>query len=365
MDVIALAASLAALGDAIVAVTDAAGPTLELTPDGPGDLTVTVGIGPTALAATRHPELAAAAELPEFAGDADLPADRRGGDLYLSVNASDPIDPGAGADPAAAGQSPAIRLRWSDFGYRGQVDAGVTRNPFGYHDGVIVPRTEGGTRGGGLDRRRTVAGGSVVVIRRFRLDTSAFRALPAERQDATIGRRRVDGAPLSGGGLLDQVDVNAKAENGDLLVPAGAHASAAHPSFTGSGLMLRRSYSFRTSATDAGHMFISFQNDVATFARTQLRLDEVDDLHAVRDADRDGGVRGPAGHADAVGRPGRRWAPASSADPGSGGAIGRASSAICRMFEAPETGTLRRCDSFFLRPVRPDGRPAGSAGDRQ
>ena len=118
----------------------------------------------------------------------------------------------------------------------------------------------------------------MLVIRRFQLDTVAFRALPAEQQDATIGRHRVDGTPLSGGALLDEIDVNAKAENGDLLVPAGAHASAAHPSFTGSGLMLRRSYSFRTSATDAGHMFISFQNDVSTFATTQLRLDEVDDL---------------------------------------------------------------------------------------
>ena len=42
--------------------------------------------------------------------------------------------------------------------------------------------------------------------------------------------------------------------------------------------MLRRSYSFRNSPADSGHVFISFQNDVATFAKTQLRLDDVDDL---------------------------------------------------------------------------------------
>ena len=44
--------------------------------------------------------------------------------------------------------------------------------------------------------------------------------------------------------------------------------------------MLRRSYSYRASDADHGHMFISYQNDVQTFARTQLRLDDIDDLMA-------------------------------------------------------------------------------------
>ena len=91
LDRSALSASLAALGDAICALTDAADPVREVTPDGPGDLTVTVGVGPDALASTSRPDLAAAATLPEFAGDAELTADRRGGDLYISVNASDPL----------------------------------------------------------------------------------------------------------------------------------------------------------------------------------------------------------------------------------------------------------------------------------
>jgi dye decolorizing peroxidase len=273
----ALSASLAALGEAVGALTDSADPVLEVTPDGPGDLTVTVGVGPDALASTRRPDLAALATLPQFAGDAELTADRRGGDLYISVNASDPLI----LEPVLAHlqrQVAGFRLRWSDLGFRTHVDAGVTRNPFGYHDGVIVPRTDAELAADVWIGSGPLTGGAIVVIRRFQLDTSAFRALPAAQQDATIGRRRVDGAPLSGGGLTDQIDVDAKADNGDLLVPARAHARAAHPSFTGSALMLRRSYSFRNSPTDAGHLFISFQNDVATFARTQLRLDDVDDL---------------------------------------------------------------------------------------
>ncbi len=273
----ALSASLGDLGDAVRALTDTDDPVLDVTPDGPGDLTVTIGVGPDGLASTSRPDLAATVTLAEFAGDAKLTPDSRGGHLYLSINASDPLI----LEPVLAHLQQTVagfRLRWSDMGYRGQVDAGVTRNPFGYHDGVIIPRTEAELAADVWIGSGPLTGGTIVVIRRFRLDTSAFRALPAAQQDATIGRRKIDGTPLSGGGLTDQINVNAKADNGDLLVPARAHTRAAHPSFTGSGLMLRRSYSFRNSPTDAGHMFISFQNDIATFAKTQLRLDEVDDL---------------------------------------------------------------------------------------
>ena len=32
-------------------------------------------------------------------------------------------------------------LRWRQLGYSGPNDEGITRNPFGYHDGIIVART--------------------------------------------------------------------------------------------------------------------------------------------------------------------------------------------------------------------------------
>ncbi|TPX00947.1 peroxidase, partial [Schumannella luteola] len=116
------------------------------------------------------------------------------------------------------------------------------------------------------------------VMRRFRLDVDGFRALAPADRDATIGRVQSTGAPLSGGARDDQVNLGAKAADGTLLIPPHAHARAAHPSFTGSPLMLRRSYSYRVDEADHGHVFISYQNDVQTFARTQLRLDEVDAL---------------------------------------------------------------------------------------
>jgi dye decolorizing peroxidase len=277
LDRTALRTSLAALGEAIARVTDPEAPPTAPTPDGPGDLTVTVGLGPDTLAASDHPELADLVTLPQFRGDAALPADHRGGDLLISVNASDPTI----LEPVLAhltAQVAGLRERWSDFGYRGPADQGVSRNPFGYFDGIIVPRSADDLAADVWIAEGPLAGGTICVIRRFRLDTDGFRRLSATEQDRTVGRHRSDGSPLSGGDRFAEVDLSAKADNGDLVIPLHAHARGAHPSFTGSRLMLRRSYSYQHSATDHGHLFISHQNEVQAFAKTQLRLDEVDDL---------------------------------------------------------------------------------------
>ncbi|AYF97569.1 Dyp-type peroxidase [Protaetiibacter intestinalis] len=279
LDTTALRTTLGALGTQIALMTDPSRGLADLTPDGPGDLTVTVGIGPGALGASGHSELATLLELPEFAGDAALPADRRGGELLLGVNASDPTI----LEPVASWlmeQVGGARMRWSEFGYRGTPVEGVGRNPFGYFDGIIVPRSEQELRDDVMIAEGPLAGGTICVMRRFRLDVEGFRRLSPAERDATVGREQATGAPLSGGARDDQVDLDAKTPDGALLVPARAHARAAHPSFTGSALMLRRSYSYRASDDDHGHLFISYQNDVQTFARTQLRLDETDALMA-------------------------------------------------------------------------------------
>ncbi len=277
LDTTALQATLALLGDQILRIADSRHPSTEVTPDGPGDLTVTVSLGADALAATAYPELAASVRLPRFARDEDVPEGRHGGGILISVNASDPVV----LEPALQSLTaliPGFSLRWSDFGFRGHPDRGVARNPFGYHDGIIVPRTPDAFDAGVWIADGPLARGSICVVRRFALDTGGFRSLPQDRRDAIVGRRQASGEPLSGGTRDDQADLLAKAPNGDLLVPARSHVRAAHPSFTGSPLMLRRSYGYRASETDQGHLFISFQAELETFVRTQLRLDETDDM---------------------------------------------------------------------------------------
>ncbi len=277
LDVGALRTSLATLGTQIALVTAQPAGVFDLTPDGPADLTVTVGLGARALAATNHPELASLTDLPEFSGDSALAADRRGGDLFVSVNSSQPMV----LEPVLSSlleQVVGVQVRWTEFGFRGASTDGVVRNPLGYFDGIIRPKTPAEFRSDVWIADGPLAHGTICVIRRFQLDAERFRDLSPMHRDEVIGRKQSSGAPLSGGVRDDQIDLNAKSPDGTLRVPLHAHARAAHPSFTGSALMLRRGYSYRASDVDSGLLFLAYQNDVRTFARTQLRLDDVDDL---------------------------------------------------------------------------------------
>ncbi len=267
---------LAPLGASIVAVTGVPGGTDPTIPDGSGDLTVTVGLGPRILGGI-DPALPGAEALPEFAKDAAMDQGAVGGDVLLALYASDPTVLGAALERLLA-ELPAHTVRWTQHGFRAPGTGTVVRNPLGFLDGVIVPHGQAE-----LDENVWIAdgaatGGTVCVIRRLVLDRQAFGALPVEAQENTIGRYKIDGAPLSGGEPDAQVNLTAKSPDGEYLVPARAHARAAHPSFTGSALMLRRGYAFDNGGADAGLLFICFQKDLRTFVATQQRLDEKDAL---------------------------------------------------------------------------------------
>ncbi|WP_162794476.1 Dyp-type peroxidase [Nocardioides houyundeii] len=244
-------------------------------PAGSGDLTATVGVGPRVVRAAGG-SLPGGTPLPGFAGDDRIPSSYVGGDLLLAVHGPDAAAVERVTDRLLSATRG--RVRWAQAGSRSSAGHGRARNPLGFLDGVVVPRTDAELADDVWIPEGPAAGGTICVVRRLRLDVDGFRALPVRRQERVIGRRHSDGAPLSGGGPLDQVDLSAKTPDGEYVVPLHSHARAAHPSFTGSGLMLRRSYAYQNGAEDRGLLFISFQRELATFVRTQQRLDEADEL---------------------------------------------------------------------------------------
>ncbi len=276
------ASQLAALSAAITACVVEQDSTV--VPDGAGDVTVTVGLGPRLVAAI-DPGLPGGVELPPFAGDAVSP-DAIGGDLLLAVYSSN----AAVLHPVLARLVDAVgglTPRWHQQGYRAAGHGTVARNPIGFKDGIIVPHGEAELAENVWIDSGPLAGGTICVIRRLRLRATEFSSLPEARQESIIGRHRVDGSPLSGGAPDAAVDLTAKTPEGELVTPARSHARAAHPSFTGSSLMLRRGYAFANGditladgsvVDDSGLMFICFQNELDTFVKTQQRLDELDDL---------------------------------------------------------------------------------------
>lgn len=245
-----------------------------LLPDGPSGLTVTVGVGPHVVSA-RNPALPGAQPLPDFPGDDHIDAEATGGDLLLAAYANDPNVLAPVLD-YLVGQIPGFRQRWRQRGIRGPGDGTIVRNPLGFHDGVTVPRTDQElAENVWLDGE--LAGGTICVVRRLRLDGDAFHALSITDRQQVFGRT-LDGAPLSGGAPFSNVNLEAKAPDGSYLIPARAHVRAAHPSFTGSHLMLRRGYGYDNGGTDAGLLFVCFQRELRTFVATQHRLHQLDHL---------------------------------------------------------------------------------------
>ena len=256
-------------------------------PDGAPDLTATIGLGPDVVAAI-DPTLPGADALPAFAGDDGMADARNGGDVYVGLHAGNPAVLAPALADVVAGFE-AASVRWQQFGFRAPGTGTVARNPLGYLDGIIVPRGERELARNVWIADGRASGGTICVIRQLRLDVARFRAEPLARQDDVIGRHKGDGSPLSGGGPLDEVDLVAKTETGEFVTPLRSHARAAHPSFTGSDLMLRRGYAYANgpvtttdgaTVDDQGLLFICFQRDLADFVRTQRRLDETDDLMA-------------------------------------------------------------------------------------
>ncbi|QRX96348.1 Dyp-type peroxidase [Streptomyces noursei] len=269
---------LAELGQAIRTLTTGTDPRLLGLP--PGDLTVTVGVGPR-LVRTAGAALPGAADLPQFSRERIAPP-ARGGDLLIQVCASDPLLLPVAAAALLDQAGDRIHERWRQSARRGTnvpVGNGLTapRNPLGFIDGIVGPHTTAEQqRDLWLAGPPAVAGGTLAVLRRMELDLPRFAALPVARQEAVFGRRRATGVPLSGGTVATSPELGAKTPDGRYLVPADAHVRRANPAVVGTGLMLRRSYS--TDEPAPGLLFISFQNDLRTFTATLTHMDISDAL---------------------------------------------------------------------------------------
>ncbi|MFB7493584.1 Dyp-type peroxidase [Streptomyces sp. NPDC056161] len=269
---------LAELGRAISTLTAGTDPRLLGLP--PGDLTVTVGVGPRLVRAAGA-SLPGSADLPRFSRERITPQ-ARGGDLLIQICASDALLVPIVAAALLDQTGDRVRERWRQSGHRGTnvpIGEGRTapRNLLGFIDGIVGPHTSAEQqRDLWLAGPPAVAGGTLAVLRRMELDLPRFAALSVAEQEAVFGRRRASGAPLSGGTVSSGPELGAKTPDGRYLVPVDAHVRRAHSAVVGTGLMLRRSYSIDEPAP--GLLFISFQNDLRTFTATLTRMDTSDAL---------------------------------------------------------------------------------------
>ncbi len=255
------------------------------------DLTVTVGVGPAACTPTRFgPGPSGFAPVPPMRHDR-LEDRWNDGDLLVVVAGREGTTVAHAVRRLVADAKPFARLRWRQVGSwnptdpQGQPQTG--RNLFGQVDGSGNPRP--GTPL--FDSTVWVktdgwAGGTTLVVRRIRLDLDTWDELTRDEQERSVGRRLTDGAPLSGGEELDDLDLTARAQ-GRLVVPAHAHSRRAHPSMNGGRRIFRKGSNYtqevattRGVAVESGLVFLSYQADLLDqFVPVQQSLDEADQLN--------------------------------------------------------------------------------------
>ncbi|SCF64155.1 iron uptake transporter deferrochelatase/peroxidase subunit [Streptomyces sp. Ncost-T10-10d] len=283
---------------------------------GPSSLTVTFGFGRTffertGLVGRRPPGLD---PLPPFSSD-HIDAKRSNGDLWVQIGADDALVAFHALRAVQKEAAPAARVRWQMNGFNRSPGATAqpmtARNLMGQIDGTGNPKPAESD----FDRRIFVpagtdtkydwlAGGSYAVVRRIRMLLDDWEKLPVGRQEQVIGRRKKDGAPLSGGAETTAMDLDKAGPDGKLLIPDNAHARISSPEKNGGAAMLRRPFSYHDGISadgtpDTGLLFICWQADpLRGFVPVQRKLDRGDALSPFIRHEASGLFAVPGGAAD-------------------------------------------------------------------
>jgi len=103
-------------------------------------------------------------------------------------------------------------------------------------------------------------GGSYMVARRIRMQLDDWDKLGRPKQEEVIGRRRDNGAPLTGGTEFTPADYGKLTAAGQPVIPADAHIRLAAPAFNDGAAILRRGFSF-VDGPSSGLLFVAWQAD--------------------------------------------------------------------------------------------------------
>ncbi|MFE0436175.1 iron uptake transporter deferrochelatase/peroxidase subunit [Streptomyces nigra] len=263
---------------------------------GPSSLTITFGFGHSFFARTglEKQRPVALDPLPEFSSDR-LDKARSNGDLWVQVGADDALVAFHALRAIQKDAGRAAKVRWQMNGFNRSPGATAhpmtARNLMGQVDGTRNPKPTDAD----FDRRIFVpesgaqdpawmANGSYAVVRRIRMLLDDWEQLSVTAQEQVIGRRKADGAPLTGGTETTEMDLEKTDRAGNLVVPLDAHARITRPDQNGGAAILRRPFSYHDGidpdgVPDAGLLFICWQADpLRGFVPLQRKLDRGDAL---------------------------------------------------------------------------------------
>ncbi|MFI6625745.1 iron uptake transporter deferrochelatase/peroxidase subunit [Streptomyces sp. NPDC050528] len=263
---------------------------------GPSSLTITFGFGNSFFSRTglEKQRPASLDPLPDFSSD-HLDKARSNGDLWVQIGANDALVAFHALRTIQKDAGSAAKVRWQMNGFNRTPGATAhkmtARNLMGQLDGTRNPKpTESDfdkrifVPASGSTDPAWMANGSYAVVRRIRMLLDDWEKLSTGAQENVIGRRKSNGAALSGGGETTAMDLEKTDAKGALVVPINAHARIARPDQNGGAAMLRRPFSYHDGIAadgtpDAGLLFVCWQADpLRGFVTVQRKLDRGDAL---------------------------------------------------------------------------------------
>lgn len=187
---------------------------------GPSSLTLTFGFGHSFFSRTglEKQRPVSLDPLPDFSSD-HLDKARSNGDLWVQIGADDALVAFHALRAIQKDAGSTARIRWQMNGFNrtpgatahtmtarnlmGQLDG--TRNPkpaeSDFDKRIFVPSS-------GANAPAWMANGSYAVVRRIRMLLDDWEKLSLTTQENVIGRRKADGAPLSGGTETTPMDLD-------------------------------------------------------------------------------------------------------------------------------------------------------------
>jgi deferrochelatase/peroxidase EfeB len=122
-------------------------------------------------------------------------------------------------------------------------------------------------------------GGSYAVARPIRIALEHWDRMTLSFQEQTVGRTKIEGAPIGKAREFDAIDLDAADHDGNPLIAENAHVRLAAPQSNGGAQILRRGYSYDNGVSlvaerwppwrhamelDAGLLFVCYQRDPRT-----------------------------------------------------------------------------------------------------
>lgn len=175
-----------------------------------------------------------------------------------------------------------VKVRWAQSGFISAKGKETPRNLMAFKDGTINPRKNNQLKDYVFIDDGWAKHGTYCVVRRIQIHIETWDRTALEEQEATFGRKRHSGAPLTGGKEFDEIDLKAKDSHGEYIIDKDAHTRLAKEANTS---ILRRAFNYvdgtddRTGNFETGLLFIAFQKATQQFIDIQNNLGSNDKLN--------------------------------------------------------------------------------------